>query len=177
MFLVTKPSANDVILNSTNYVGSYVPKTLTLIQDVDRLKYAMYIRYDAYKALLKMFQAAKKDHVAFIVYQAYTSYKELSSDAKGHNEFQLGLSVSLTSQGVPYKHFSNCTASKWLLKNSYKYGFILRYPKSKTTATRHSYDAHIYRYVTTTTAKKMHDQDLTMEEMQKNKLKSQSGGD
>lgn len=175
--LVTKPSSNDLILNSTNYVGSYVPKTLTLIQDVNRLKYAMYIRYDAYNALVKMYQQAGKEDISFIVYQAYTSYKELPSEAKGHNEFQLGLSLSLTSQGIPYKDFKNCKASKWLSENSYKYGFILRYPKSKTAATGHTYDAHIYRYVGTSLAKKMHDEDLSLEETENNKLKPQGEGD
>lgn len=162
--LILNPSSNRVNLNRTNYIGSYVPESLVLMQDVDRLKYSMYLRYDAYKALHQLIKEAKKKNEQPYVYKAYTSYKELSRTMRGHDEFQLGLSVELSSSSINYNQFSKSQTSAWLEKNAYKYGFILRYPKNKVTKTNHAYDAHIYRYVGTKLAKQMHEKKLCLEE-------------
>lgn len=162
--LVLNPSANNLVLNSTSYIGSYVPQSLVMIQDVDRLKYSMYLRYDAYKALVKLIKQAKKQKDNPYIYQAYTSYKELSASAQGHDEFQLGMSVKFSSSSVTYSQFAQTKTSAWLEANAYKYGFVLRYPKDKTVETGHAYDAHVYRYVGTKLAKTMHDDNLCLEE-------------
>lgn len=49
-------------------------------------------------------------------------------------------------------------------KNSYKYGFILRYPKGKEEITGYDYEPWHYRFVGINLAKILYDQNITMEE-------------
>ena len=52
----------------------------------------------------------------------------------------------------------------WLQDNSYKYGFILRYPKNKEEITQIKYEAGHYRYVGKENAKIIHKENLCLEE-------------
>ena len=54
--------------------------------------------------------------------------------------------------------------SKSLQKNSYKYGFILRYPSNKVEITGTSYEPWHYRYVGQEAAKEIHVQGICLEE-------------
>ena len=56
---------------------------------------------------------------------------------------------------------------KWLLKNAYKYGFILRYPKDKENITGYSYEPWHYRFVGIKLAKMLYKNNLTLEEYYK----------
>ncbi|AMP20385.1 hypothetical protein AZF37_03660 [endosymbiont 'TC1' of Trimyema compressum] len=48
----------------------------------------------------------------------------------GMSEHQLGLAADFAIPGeLLTEDFKNTIAGKWLNKNSYKYGFILRYPE------------------------------------------------
>ena len=49
----------------------------------------------------------------------------------------------------------------WLRDNSYKYGFILRYPKGKEEITGYNFEPWHFRYVGRDTALKMHDSGIT----------------
>ncbi len=55
-------------------------------------------------------------------------------------------------------------AQKWLLENSWRYGFTLRYPKNKTDITGVIYEPWHYRYVGEALAKELYESGLTMEE-------------
>jgi zinc D-Ala-D-Ala carboxypeptidase len=57
---------------------------------------------------------------------------------------------------------------KWLLNNSYKYGFILRYPLGKENITGYSYEPWHYRFVDLKIAKEIYENKITLEEYQKN---------
>lgn len=52
-------------------------------------------------------------------------------------------------------------------KKAYRCGLILRYPKDKESVTGYTYEPWHYRYVTTSTAKIIHDKKLTLEEYHK----------
>jgi D-alanyl-D-alanine carboxypeptidase len=54
--------------------------------------------------------------------------------------------------------------AKWLAKNCYKYGFILRYPVDKTDITGIIYEPWHYRYVGKEDAKKIMERGITLEE-------------
>ena len=56
--------------------------------------------------------------------------------------------------------FASTRESKWLAKNAYKYGFILRYPKGKEKTTGYAYEPWHYRYVGKTISKAMKAQKL-----------------
>ncbi len=55
-------------------------------------------------------------------------------------------------------------AQQWLMANSWRYGFILRYPKDKTEITGVIYEPWHYRYVGEELAKELYESGLTMEE-------------
>jgi D-alanyl-D-alanine carboxypeptidase len=52
----------------------------------------------------------------------------------------------------------------WMAENSYKYGFILRYPADKTDITGISYEPWHYRFVGLKAAKEIYDQKICLEE-------------
>ena len=61
-------------------------------------------------------------------------------------------------------NFAETETYKWLSENSYKYGFILRYPEGKEDITGYSYEAWHYRYLGNELAKKVYDSGLTYDE-------------
>ena len=52
----------------------------------------------------------------------------------------------------------------WLINNSYKYGFILRYPEDKMFITGYKFEPWHYRYFGIETATKLHEMNVTYEE-------------
>lgn len=53
----------------------------------------------------------------------------------------------------------------WLKDNAYKYGFIIRYPKQKERVTGKKYQPYTLRFVGKELAKKIHDNNLALEEV------------
>lgn len=77
------------------------------------------------------------------------------------SEHQLGLSVDINADT------DKCSSEKvypWLGENAYKYGFVKRYPEDKTDITGISNEPWHYRYVGTTVAKIMKEENLCLEE-------------
>ena len=60
--------------------------------------------------------------------------------------------------------FEKTEEYKWLLDNSYKYGFILRYPKEKENITKIDYESWHFRYVGVEAATIIHDEKISFEE-------------
>lgn len=84
------------------------------------------------------------------------SYAEKWVAIPGTSEHQLGVAVDIN--GASYDVYL------WLQENSHKYGFIFRYPGSKTDITGVSEEVWHYRYVGTEAAVEMYEQDLCLEE-------------
>ena len=84
----------------------------------------------------------------------------------GTSEHQLGLAVDIVDTGSwSLDEFqADLPAQKWLIANSWEYGFILRYPEGKTDVTGIIYEPWHYRYVGKELAKELHDLGLTLEE-------------
>lgn len=162
--LVFNPYELTTIVNENHYIGYYEPNGLLLIQDIPRVRYAMYLQKDAYNALLKMYQDLSKVHDGFVLRNAYASPHVLNKDEVGYNEFQLGLSIDVTKSEVAYRDFESTDISAWLQEHAYEYGFILRYPKDKASVTNQTYNSHIYRYVGKSLAKSLYDASITLEE-------------
>lgn len=74
----------------------------------------------------------------------------------GYSEHQLGFAVDIN--GVSYNVYS------WLMENSYKYGFIFRYPGDKTEITGVAEEVWHYRYVGVEAAAEMYEKGLCLEE-------------
>lgn len=164
--IVYNPYELSTLVDNMHYIGNYEPKGLLLVQDIPRMRYAMYLQSDAYHALLKMYQDLSQKFNGFLLKEAYVSHQDLSAKKVGYDESQLGLTITVTQSQTTYNSFSQTEMSQWLEEHAYEYGFILRYPQRKASITNHTYDAHVYRYVGKSLAKSLHDSQMTLEEYQ-----------
>lgn len=84
----------------------------------------------------------------------------------GTSEHQLGLAVDIidTQLWDLVEEQENLPAQKWLMANSWRYGFIFRYPKDKIDVTGIIYEPWHYRYVGKELAREIHESGLTLEE-------------
>lgn len=84
----------------------------------------------------------------------------------GTSEHELGLALDLVDNS--YRNLDeaqeNTPVQKWLMENSWKYGFILRYPSNKSDITGIIYEPWHYRYVGKTAAKEIYESGLCLEE-------------
>lgn len=79
----------------------------------------------------------------------------------GHSEHQTGMAIDVNYAG---DDFNDTPEAKWLAENSWKYGFIIRYPKGKEDITGFKYESWHIRYVGTDYAKLIYESGLTLEE-------------
>lgn len=84
----------------------------------------------------------------------------------GTSEHQLGLALDIVdiSYQVLDEKQEKTGVQKWLMHNSWKYGFILRYPTDKNKITGISYEPWHYRYVGKKAAKEIYDAQICLEE-------------
>lgn len=85
----------------------------------------------------------------------------------GQSEHQLGLAVDLATvsrQCYLDNCFGSTTDGQWLVNNSYKFGFILRYPSGKESITGYQYESWHFRYVGVELATALYDSKLTLDE-------------
>lgn len=84
----------------------------------------------------------------------------------GTSEHQTGLAVDIVAKSYQIldKEQENTPEQKWLMQNSYKYGFILRYPDTKSDITGIGYEPWHYRYVGREAAKEIYEKDICLEE-------------
>lgn len=164
--IVFNPYELSTIVNKQHYIGTYEPSGLLLVQDIPRVRYAMYLQSDAYIALTKMYQDLNSKHSGFLLREAYIAPQAIEQDEVGYSEMQLGLTIEVTQSQIAYNDFEDTDISRWLEEHAHEYGFILRYPKKKASITNHRYDAHTYRYVGKALAQSLYEADLTLEEYQ-----------
>ena len=129
----------------------------------------------------KMVDAAKKDGIKLWNVSGYRSYytqktiynnyvnrdgvskADTYSARAGSSEHQTGLASDINTASSS-AHFENTKEYSWLIKNSYKYGFILRYLKDKTFITGYKYEPWHFRYVGVDAASIIHEKNITYEE-------------
>ena len=129
----------------------------------------------------EMVDAAKKDGIKLRSVSAYRSYSSQKSiynnyvnkDGRakadtysarpGHSEHNTGLAVDINTASSS-AHFENTKEYEWLINNSYKYGFILRYPENKMFITGYKYEPWHYRYLNVEVATEIHELNVTYEE-------------
>jgi len=171
-----------VLTNKYNYLEKdYKPENIVTISS----RYA-YSGNEAPKEILdyyiEMFNQAEKDGAELIISSAYRDYenqeetyeyyKSLKGEeyAKtyaslpGYSEHQTGLAFDILTTGVLTDEFEKTKEYEWLINNSYKYGFILRYPKGKENITGYDYESWHFRYVGKEAAQKIHDEQITYDE-------------
>lgn len=84
----------------------------------------------------------------------------------GTSEHQTGLAVDIvaTSYQILDEAQEKTAEQKWLMENSYKYGWILRYPSDKSELTGIYYEPWHYRYVGKEVAKYIYENNICFEE-------------
>lgn len=101
--------------------------------------------------------------------QVYNEYVKKYGEEKtntfsakpGHSEHQSGLALDICEDS---DKFINTKEDKWLQENAHKFGFIIRYPKSKEYITGYKYEPWHIRYVGKKHAQRICDKKLTLEE-------------
>ena len=84
----------------------------------------------------------------------------------GTSEHELGLAVDLVDANMQdlTSAQESTETQKWLMANSWRYGFIHRYPNGKTDITGIIYEPWHYRYVGKDAAQEIFNRDITLEE-------------
>lgn len=85
----------------------------------------------------------------------------------GHSEHETGLSFDIGRSDGLYRieaRFATTDEAKWLAVNSYKYGFILRYPEGKENITGYMYEPWHFRYIGVDNATLIFNSKLCIEE-------------
>ena len=88
----------------------------------------------------------------------------------GTSEHQLGLALDIVdiSYQILDEKQENTAVQKWLMQNSYKYGFIFRYPGNKTHITNVAEEVWHYRYVGKEAAAEIRERGICLEEYLEN---------
>jgi len=171
---------NLMLVNKYYYLTEdYTPNDLVTLTSKYNTGINSQMRKEAANNFMKMSDAATLDNITIKNASGYRSYnyqvnlydKYVQRDGKkaadtysarpGFSEHQTGLVSDINQID---NSFENTDAFKWLQKNAYKYGFILRFPKDKEDVTGYQYEPWHYRYVGEYVAEKMHDENLTLEE-------------
>ncbi len=171
-----------VLVNKHRQLSSnYIPDDLVTIDDeYVKVDEEIEIERNVAKAFYDMAEAASKDGMELMVSSGYRSYadqEEITNTylelygqnyvdnyvAKpGFSEHQTAMSLDIASKSVDT--FVESNEYGWMMDNAYKYGFILRYPKSKEDITGYKCEAWHYRYVGKKIAKYIKEHNITYDE-------------
>ena len=171
---------NLVLVNKFYHLpDKYEPNDLVTLTSKYNQGINSKMRKEAAEAFMKMVDGAMLDNIILKNSSAYRSYdyqvnlydKYVKRDGKekadiysarpGYSEHQTGLCADINTIN---SSFANTKEAKWLAKNAYKYGFILRFPKDKEDVTGYKYEPWHYRYVGIKVAKIIYEENLTLEE-------------
>ena len=91
-----------------------------------------------------------------------------SSARPGPSEHQLGTAIDLRSEGGPaawdLEDWATTPAGAWAVENSWRYGFVLSYPKGTRDTVCYIYEPWHYRYMDRELAAEIHSSGLTLRE-------------
>jgi LAS superfamily LD-carboxypeptidase LdcB len=174
-----------VLVNKSNSLpADYVPENLRVV-NLPSVGGKDQLRDVAACALEGMFGDAKKAGHILYARSGYRSYSRQSaifygyvkgygrtltetfSAPPGMSEHQTGLTMDISSKSANYalvKKFGQLPEGIWVKDNSWKYGFIIRYPEDKTHITKYTYEPWHLRYVGLEAARAIHKKDITLEE-------------
>jgi len=172
---------NQMLVNKYNKLPeNYTPENLTQIDSEYATNDKQMATKEVVDAFVKMADDMKQENLHIIANSSYRDYQtqqdiynsyEKKYGGKyameyaalaGFSEHQTGLVIDIANK--KHEIFSGTKEYQWLKKNSYKYGFILRYPNNKDKITGYAYEAWHYRYVGIELATKVFESELTYDE-------------
>ena len=170
------------LVNKYNYLrDDFVPNNLVEMT-TPYSKEGIYLVAEARDNFYKLVDKAKEEGLtirAISAYRGYTYQKRLYdkyveadgvnkadtySARPGFSDHQTGLAIDVDNTTSSFENFTNTKEYQWMLDNSYKYGFILRYPSGKESITTYQFESWHYRYVGLKLAKKIKASNLTFDE-------------
>lgn len=170
------------LVNKYNYLrDDFVPNNLVEMT-TPYSKEGIYLVTEARDNFYKLVDKAKEEGLtirAISAYRGYTYQKRLYdkyveadgvnkadtySARPGFSDHQTGLAIDVDNTISSFENFTNTKEYQWMLDNSYKYGFILRYPSGKESITTYQFESWHYRYVGLKLAKKIKASNLTFDE-------------
>ncbi len=167
---IDAPSSTWVLVNKRNAVSpkSFVPSNLV----VPSMPYANghRLRSDAAAALARMASASSAEGAGRVgidtAYRSYETQKALYDKylalkgrtwtdtwylRPGYSEHQTGLTVDLLPIGRSNCRINDCIDETpqgvWLARNAWRFGFVLRYEKGRTSTTGVGFEPWHFRYV------------------------------
>lgn len=188
--LDTTPESITVLVNRAFLLPEdYIPAGLVKLNidfdtTVESEKY--YLRSEAALQLEKLVRDAKRKKIEITGVSGYRSYarqkavfdESAQANGKEHadkycalpgsSEHHTGLAMDVSTPeigNVLEESFGDTKAGRWVEKNCYKYGFVVRYPKGKSKITGYKYEPWHLRYVGLSKAKYLYENHLTLEEM------------
>lgn len=187
--IVTDPDDITVLINRDYPLpAEYIPQDLvypSVLFNFWEYSEKRMLREEAAQALETMFEAAQADGIELVAISGYRSYErqktiyennlrtsgkeqaDLYSATPGCSEHQSGLSIDVSSKsagGRLEEFFAETPEGKWLKKNCYRFGYIIRYPKNKEQITGYAYEPWHIRYVGKKLAKELKKRKLCLEE-------------
>lgn len=173
-----------MLVNKKNWLSdSYVPSKLISLGSlaIVNIEAKEEVR-DAYE---KLYRDARKAGFDIKVISAYRDYdlqaslfdywcktdgvkQALRTSAKpGRSEHQTGYALDVSCQDLAWdlvESFGETAEGRWLDKNAYQYGFIVRYGKNTEAITGYAYEPWHIRYVGKKAAREIYEQNITLEE-------------
>ena len=183
-----------ILVNQSNPIPEdFVPDNLiNLSEIVPATKSVIYFNEQAsedyYNMLLEMREHGLSDLYAISGYRTYRQqevlfnnrvnsldmeYEKAWAEAArviappGNSEHQTGLALDVSIRSINFaliQRFARTPEYQWLVENSHRYGFIIRYPENKTHITGIIFEPWHLRYVGPDHALKIYESGLTLEE-------------
>lgn len=186
-YMINDPSNLLVFIKKGFQVpASYVPEDLVEVDiPIAPDNTHSQLRKEAANALKKMYDDGLALGYHLVLNSGYRSYQDQKAlydeyfriydevtasglvSIPGSSEHQLGLGVDLTSQSVIDKEklvFGDTDEYKWVVKNAHLYGFIMRYPKERSSQTGTLNEPWHLRYVGKDVAKEIYENQWTLED-------------
>lgn len=176
-----KASKLDVIVNKYYKLDKdYEPEDLTVINS-EFASGTQKLRKEAADKFEEMASDMLKENLKIYAGSTYRSYSyqeglynryvkkdgfkeaETYSARAGYSEHQLGLAVDIVNGKWNYLSEGDKEYT-WLINNSYKYGFILRYPHESEYITGYVFEDWHFRYLGIDLATKVYESKLTYDE-------------
>ena len=170
------------LVNKYNYLREdFVPSNLVELE-TPYAREGIYLVKSAKDKFYELVKKASEEGLtirAISAYRGYTYQKRLYdkyvendgvtkadtySARPGFSDHQTGLVVDVDNIISSFEAFTNTKEYQWMLANSYKYGFILRYPEGKEAITGYQFESWHYRFVGVKLAKKIKASNLTFDE-------------